>query len=111
MDRFGAGVDYSGYEKARRYRWHAQLHIFEVPLYYIEYAIAQLGAFQVWSHSRKNQGRAVENYKMGLSLGGSRPLPELFTAAGIRFDFSDATMRPLMDELKSEISRYAAVEA
>jgi oligoendopeptidase F len=104
MDRFGGDVDWSGCETARANLWHRQLHIFIHPFYYIEYGIAQLGALQVWANSRRNKGKALDVYKQALALGGSRPLPELFAAAGCLFRFDSATIRPLIklaeDELK-----------
>ncbi len=104
-ERFGGLEDWEGFEEVLAYQWHKQLHIFELPFYYIEYGIAQLGALQVWRNSRRNRANAVEAYKRGLSLGGSRTLPELFTATGIRFDFSEATIRPLMEEVSSELDQ------
>ena len=87
LDRFGGIVDWSGYDEARDHSWHRQLHIFLYPFYYIEYGIAQLGALQIWQRSLTDRAAAVADYKKALALGGSRPLPELFAAAGIRFDF------------------------
>jgi oligoendopeptidase F len=110
LDRFGAGVNFEGYENARDYRWHAQLHIFEVPFYYIEYGIAQLGALQVWSNSRKNSAAALRDYKRGLALGGSRPLPKLFEASGIRFDFSAEIMKSLAADLRKVMAEQARLE-
>jgi len=109
-ERFGAGADHSGNEEARDYRWHAQLHIFEVPFYYIEYGIAQLGALQVWSKSRKNAAEALRGYKAGLALGGSRPLPKLFSTTGIQFDFSAEMIAPLMREVREEIVAQSKLE-
>jgi oligoendopeptidase F len=104
MDRFGGDVDWSGYESARAHLWHRQLHIFLHPFYYVEYGIAQLGALQVWANSKRDQVKALADYKNSLALGGSRPLPELFAAAGCPFRFDAATIRPLIrlaqDELK-----------
>lgn len=105
MDRFGGDVDWSGFEEARKNLWHRQLHIFIHPFYYIEYGIAQLGALQIWAHSRENRANALADYHRGLSLGGSRPLPELFAAAGCRFDFTAPTIRPLMQLLGSELEK------
>ncbi len=105
MDRFGGDVDWSGYESARANLWHRQLHIFLHPFYYIEYGIAQLGALQVWANSKQDWAEAVRDYKRGLSLGASRPLPELFAAAGCRFDFSRATIRPLAGLVQDELAR------
>jgi len=96
MDRFGGEVDWSGHEEARAHLWHRQLHVFLHPFYYIEYGIAQLGALQVWANSRKDKARALRQYQRALALGGSRPLPELFAAAGCRFDFTRRTIKPLV---------------
>jgi oligoendopeptidase F len=105
MDRFGGGVDWTGYDKSRAYLWHRQLHIFLHPFYYIEYGIAQLGALQVWANSRSNKAKALKDYKQALGLGGSRPLPELFAAAGGRFDFSAAAIKPLVDFVQNELKK------
>jgi oligoendopeptidase F len=104
MDRFGGDVDWSGHERAQANLWHRQLHIFLYPFYYVEYGIAQLGALQVWFNSKKDKRRALEAYHRGLALGGSRPLPELFEAAGCRFDFSRETVQPLMQLVQSELA-------
>ena len=103
MDRFGGLEDYSAYEKIRGYVWHRQLHIFLIPFYYVEYGIAQLGALQMWRHARQDAAKAVDLYLEGLSLGGSRPLPELFEAAGLKFDFSAGTIQPLMDDVSAAL--------
>jgi oligoendopeptidase F len=105
MDRFGGDVDWSGYDEARSFLWHRQLHIFLSPLYYIEYGIAQLGALQVWANSRRDKPRARQSYRRALALGGSRPLPELFQSAGCRFDFSQQTLQPLMQLVRDELSQ------
>ena len=79
MDRFGGSVDWTGYEQNRACLWQRQLHIFLYPFYYVEYGIAQLGALQVWANSKHDKVKALADYKKALTLGGSRPLPELFT--------------------------------
>ncbi len=104
-ERFIPGVDWSGHETWRGLRWQAQLHLFHVPFYYIEYGIAQLGAIQLWLSHRENPGRAIENYLSGLALGGSRPLPELFQAAGLTFDLGEKTMRTLFNAVEAELAR------
>ena len=103
--RFSAEVDWTGYDEQRTFLWHRQLHLFEVPFYYIEYGIALTGALQVWMHSRANYREAVERYWKALSLGGTRPLPELFAAAGARFQFDCDTLQPLMDAVGEELDR------
>ncbi len=105
MDRFGGDVDWSGYEAARAHLWHRQLHIFIHPFYYIEYGIAQLGALQVWANSRRDKAKALNDYKKSLALGGSRPLPELFAAAGCKFQFDAAVIRPLIKLARSELAK------
>ncbi len=105
MNRFGGDVDYSGYEEMRAHSWHRQLHIFLYPFYYVEYGIAQLGALQVWANSKADKAKALNDYKKSLALGGSRPLPELFSAAGCRFDFSAPTIRPLIQLAGTELKK------
>ncbi|MEP6667680.1 MAG: M3 family oligoendopeptidase [Chthoniobacter sp.] len=110
MDRFAGDVDWSGHEDARAYLWHRQLHLFVVPFYYIEYAIAQLGALQVWANSKRDPVKALADYKKSLALGGSRPLPELFAAAGCRFQFDAATIRTLVEMVRSELRKLNQAE-
>jgi oligoendopeptidase F len=105
MDRLGGIIDWSGFEEVRSNSWHRQLHIFLYPFYYIEYGIAQLGALQVWQRSRADRPAAVASYRSALALGGTRPLPELFEAAGARFDFSAETIAPLMRDIGEELHR------
>ena len=105
MDRFGGSTDWSGYDKARANLWHRQLHIFLHPFYYVEYGIAQLGALQVWANSRRDKAGALGAYQQALALGGSRPLPELFQAAGCRLEFSAKTIRPLVELVKGELAK------
>src|ERR1017187_1639134 len=105
MDRFGGDVDWSGYEEARAHSWHRQLHIFTHPFYYVEYGIAQLGALQVWANSRRDKVKALDDYKKSLALGGSRPLPELFAAAGCKFQFDAATIKPLIQLAGTELKK------
>lgn len=98
-------IDYSGLENFRQYNWQRQLHLFEVPFYYIEYGIAQLGAIGMWKQYRENPKRALQNYMHALSLGGTKPLPELYRAAGIDFDFSPEKIRNLMLFVKAELDQ------
>ncbi len=105
MDRFGGDLDWRGYEKTRASLWHRQLHIFLHPFYYVEYGIAQLGALQVWSNSKRDPAQALADYKRALGLAGSRPLPELFRAAGCKFEFGRATIKPLMELVRTEMAR------
>ena len=108
LDRFGGNVDWTDHDEAREASWHRQLHIFLYPFYYIEYGIAQLGALQVWLKHRADPAAAVADYRRGLALGGSKTLPELFEAAGIKFDFSEQTLAPLMKAIGDELDRLPA---
>lgn len=98
-------VDWSGLEDYRASFWQKQLHLFEVPFYYIEYGIAQLGAIAMWKQYKENKKQALDNYVQALSLGNTKTLPELYKAAGIRFDFSPAYVKELADFVKSEIEK------
>jgi oligoendopeptidase F len=99
MDRFQAGVDWSGLGDYRKTSWHRQLHIFQYPFYYIEYGIALIGALQMWVLFQKNRAHALTNYKRALSLGGTAGLRELFETAGLTFDFSRRTVAPLVEKV------------
>ena len=104
----GKFIDWSGLTEIKDYLWHRQLHIFEFPFYYIEYGIAQLGALQVWLNNRRNPKKALADYKHGLSLGGSRPVRELYRAAGISFDFSERAIGPLVEAVAQEWEKLNA---
>lgn len=104
MDRYDAGVDYTGLEAVRRNLWQKQLHIFECPFYYIEYGIAQIGALQVWANFKKDPKKAIDDLFRAESLGSSRPVKELFEAANIKFDFSPRTLEPLMQVVWDELN-------
>jgi len=103
-------IDFSGLEKFREFSWQRQLHLFEVPFYYIEYGIAQLGAIGLWQQYKLDRESAVENYLRALSLGGTRPLPELFRAAGLEFDFSPDHISGLMGFVKQELDELSVNE-
>lgn len=106
-DRFGRGVEWNGWERAAEHRravWQRQGHLFSHPLYYIEYGIAQLGALQLWlKGKREGEKAAVDAYINALSLGGSKPLPELFAAAGMSFDFGDSTVARVVEATEKEL--------
>jgi oligoendopeptidase F len=108
LDRFGGNVDWSGYGPIRESMWQRQLHLFHSPFYYIEYGIAQLGALQLWLKATHNPHRALASYRRALALGGTKPLPDLFAAAEIRFDFSQQTLEPLMNALRDELAGLPA---
>jgi oligoendopeptidase F len=104
-DRFIPYVDYSGLEDAKKTIWHRQLHIHVLPFYYIEYALAELGAVQVWANALKDQKQAVEKYRKALALGSTVSLPELFEAAGAKFSFDTQTLKIYADLLEEQIEK------
>ena len=96
-------IDYTGLEAYRNNAWQRQLHLYEVPFYYIEYGIAQLGAVGMWMQYKNNKQQALDNYCNALSLGGTKTLPELFKTAGLEFDFSSEKIKVLVDFVKAEM--------
>ncbi len=108
-DSFSSGVvDWSGFEESKKTSWHAQLHIFEVPFYYIEYGMAQLGAIAVWRNYKLNPRKALEQYKAALSLGYTKSIGEIYETAGIKFDFSKEYVKELADFVRGELDKIEA---
>jgi oligoendopeptidase F len=102
-DRFMIGIDYSGWETGKKTYWHRQSHIFDAPFYYVEYGLALLGAVQVWANARKDQKKAVEDYRKALALGATVPLPQLFAEAGAKFAFDAETLKEAVDLMEEVI--------
>jgi oligoendopeptidase F len=106
--RFGTGLtDWTGFEDLQAHSWQRQLHLYEVPFYYIEYGIAQLGAIGVWKNSLENEIKTIEQYKAGLSLGYTRSLPEIYETAGVTFDLSPKRIGELMEFVDSYVKDLA----
>jgi oligoendopeptidase F len=104
LDEFRDNViDHTGLETYRSNSWQRQLHLYEVPFYYIEYGIAQLGAIGMWMQYKNNKQQALNNYCNALSLGATKTLPELFKTAGLEFDFSPGKIKVLMDFVNKEM--------
>lgn len=96
--RFGTGlIDWSEYREAEPYTWHRQLHIFELPFYYVEYGFAQLGAIGVWKNSLNDESKAIRDYMDALRLGNTLSIPELYNRAGVRFAFDEEYVASLMN--------------
>lgn len=96
-------TDWRGLEEARDYLWQKQLHLYEVPFYYIEYGMAQLGAIAVWRNFKNDPKKGLEGYMNALKLGNLKTIPEIYKAAGIKFDFSTAYIRELMKFVRAEM--------
>jgi len=106
LDEFSSKeIDFSGLESYRNNSWQRQLHLFEVPFYYIEYGIAQLGAIGLWKQFKQDKDAALDNYMKALSLGGTATLPKLYEAAGLRFNFSGDNINQLMQFVDAEIKK------
>jgi len=108
FDEFADSVtDWSGLEKFRRYSWQRQLHIYEVPFYYIEYGMAQLGAISVWRNYKADPAKGLKQYTDALALGYTQGIKEIYAAAGIRFDFSKEYIAELMDFVSQELEQMS----
>ncbi len=104
--RFGAGfADCTGFDQQLGNLWQKQLHLFEVPFYYIEYAIAQLGAIAVWKNYKENPEKALNQYLDALALGYTKPMNEIYETAGIKFDFSASYIKELANFVKEELNK------
>jgi len=104
--RFGAGfANWDGQEQEFGNLWQKQLHLFEVPFYYIEYAIAQLGAIAIWKNFKENPDQALTKYLAALSLGYTKPINEIYETAGIKFDFSVGYIEELASFVKDELQK------
>ncbi|MBT1706400.1 M3 family oligoendopeptidase [Chryseosolibacter indicus] len=106
FDQFSDTVtDWSALQSYKDYLWHKQLHLFEVPFYYIEYGMAQLGAVAVWRNFRKDRQKGLEGYQNALKLGYMKSIPEIYKAANIKFDFSREYIKELMGFVRQEIAK------
>jgi oligoendopeptidase F len=104
LDEFTSpAIDFSGLNNYRQYSWQRQLHLFEVPFYYIEYGIAQLGAIGLWMQYKQNKESALDNYMEALRLGGTATLPALYETAGLKFNFSGENIKALMSFVEKEL--------
>lgn len=108
-ERFMVGVDYSGLDDVVATGWQRKLHIFQIPFYYVEYGLAQLGAAQVWAHSLENHTKALSDYKRALKLGNTASLPELFATAGAKFAFDAVTLGGAVTLIEQTIAQLEAV--
>jgi oligoendopeptidase F len=98
-------TDWSGQEEAKEYLWQKQLHLYEVPFYYIEYGMAQLGAVAIWRNYKQDKQKGLQGYLNALKLGYMKSIPEVYAAANIRFDFSRAYISELMAFVKGELEK------
>ena len=106
FNRFSDHVtDWSALEESKAFLWQKQLHLYEVPFYYIEYAIAQLGAIAIWKNYKENHKNGLNGYINALKLGYLKSIPEVYEAAGVEFNFSKAYIHELIQFVKSEMDQ------
>ncbi len=105
--RFSGLESYEGFESQLRYRWQRQLHLYQAPFYYIEYAIATLGALGIWFMYREDRAKAIAAYKRALTLGASKPLPELFQAAGVPWNLGPRSLESYSRQLSSLLRAFS----
>lgn len=98
-------TDWSDYPAYQKITWQKQLHIFEVPFYYIEYGMAQLGAIAMWRNYKQNPSKTMQQYKAALALGYTKSIPEVYETAGVKFDFSQAYVSELASFVKGELEK------
>ncbi|MCB0495133.1 MAG: M3 family oligoendopeptidase [Cyclobacteriaceae bacterium] len=104
FDAFTDSVtDWEGLSVNKDYLWQKQLHLYEVPFYYIEYGMAQLGAVAIWKNYKENKKKGLDGYKAALKLGYTKTIPEIYEAAQIKFDFSQEYIKELMKFVKGEM--------
>jgi oligoendopeptidase F len=105
-DEFSDSItDWTGLQDAKDYLWQKQLHLYEVPFYYIEYGMAQLGAIAVWRNYREDKAKGLEGYLNALKLGYVKSIPEIYGAANIKFDFSKEYIKELIAFVRSELDK------
>jgi len=98
-------TDWIGLEKYKQYIWQKQLHLYEVPFYYIEYGIAQLGAIGVWKNYRQDKQKGLQGYMNALKMGYTAPIRAIYAAADVPFDFSEAYISELIRFVWDEIEQ------
>ena len=98
-------IDWKGNESSRAIMWQKQLHLYEVPFYYIEYGMAQLGAIAMWRSYKELGEDALDNYMNALRLGYTRSINEIYETAGIKFDFSSSYVKELSEFIKIELTK------
>ena len=103
-DKFGSDMDWTGHTDFRELSWQQQGHLFGVPFYYIEYGIAQLGSLQLWKTQMSDPQKALDDYANAMSLGNTRTLPELFSAADLELGFNEGHFMSLMGTVESALS-------
>ena len=95
--RFLPDEDWTGREAEGMTGWQRwNWSLVGQPFYMANYLFAVLGAWQIWRNALSDQAGAVSAYKNALALGRTRPLPELYEAAGLRLPFERDDVREII---------------
>ena len=100
-------IDWEGNENTHANLWQKQLHLYEVPFYYVEYGMAQLGAIAMWRSYKQLGEQGLDNYMNALKLGYTKKIGEIYETAGIKFDFSASYVKELADFIKDELEKLS----
>jgi len=100
-------IDWTDHQQTLQTQWQRQMHIFEMPFYYIEYGFAQLGAIGVWKNSIDNLPVAIQKYKNALQLGYSQSIAQIYQAAGTEFNFSENKIIQIADFISNELNKLS----
>ena len=81
--------------------WQGQLHIYQMPFYYIDYTLAQTCAFQFWIKSEENREKAWDDYVRLCKAGGSLPFTGLVELAGLELPFDDGCLESVVEKVSN----------
>ena len=87
--------DFPFYGEGRR--WQAQLHIYEIPFYYIDYCLAQIMALSFWAETQKDHGTAWEKYRSLVALAGTKTFVDIVEDAGMLTPFEADNLKLVSD--------------
>lgn len=73
--------------------WQRQLHIYQLPFYYIDYALAQICALQIWQKAERDREQALEDYLAICHVGGSASFTDILEIGNLRSPFDPEVMR------------------
>ena len=107
-EKFGPEMNWTDHSDFKEVSWQQQGHLYGVPFYYIEYGIAQLGSLQLWKTQLDNPQKALDDYANAMRLGNTKPLPELFEAAGLDLGFNEGHVASLIGKLREAMAEIGS---
>ncbi|WP_410501330.1 M3 family metallopeptidase [Exiguobacterium acetylicum] len=96
-------IDWSEAPDWKGLEWMSVIHLFETPFYYIEYAIAQIAALQLYHRFTQNPDKTMKDFLAALALSQTHAVQEVYARAGVSFLPSDVEMRELLTFLEGHI--------